>query len=826
MLKKLRQQFSSTESVDKKFTEVTRESTVNPDMELLIAERDELSDSLKVYQKRIQILETEAADLLKSYDILYNENKILRGKLDRSDTADHDSIQNMESYNVIYKDRQYLKEANKALKRKQKQLEDERDDIMRKYNEINTENKLLQQKADLLEQHTSHAKDGKIVDLEKHKQEMEERLLMFLKEREQYIYRLSEVDKERNEIQNKYDFLLVEKKDLQLKCDILEVDRAKLKESIKDLEEKIPDPVKKAKDEQLLLSLQAQVIALQISNKDANAVIEGLKNEIHDLNKLQSRDNLIDRSTSVMSMTEEEKAKQQEELEKKEEMTEELNQSKQRCIVLLKENDNFKLRNIELESINANIELEKQSLYKDIGEKEKIIQELSNKLSLNAGLDDELESLQDQLKDLTAANTVLEKELKQETRISKEKIRELQASLNETQLKLRNAENRSSKLESDRSHFQEEYENLAKSLETQALDIRNLRSRNEQLQNLHEDKNDKYEDIKKKWTEASVELRDLRIELNLTKQELEESKADRKGHIGILNTEMKTVMEDRQGETEQMKKETERLKQEITRLKDFEFKITTMDAEMRRLMNRLRMAERYRKTERIKAGIKEKVEIDEDKEQIKELRRKVREAEREKMILLQEQRQWEITKEKYAEIQLSNKRLIHENKRVRTEMEGTQYRVGTLETKLRSLNLKIEEKTDTKTIQMAKYVDNSQSKSEKVKGVQKKDKATQPVKRLKPISETSELNDFGSKLVNEIQDYLTHRRTARPTQRSKTRRRVERQSTRTALDNSRMRATKPTFPKLQKDSERALTGGSYKELHSKKYKNKGSLELL
>lgn len=97
MLKKLRQQFSSTESVDKKFTEVTRESTVNPDMELLIAERDELSDSLKVYQKRIQVLETEAADLLKSYDILYNENKILRGKLDRSDTADHDSIQNMES---------------------------------------------------------------------------------------------------------------------------------------------------------------------------------------------------------------------------------------------------------------------------------------------------------------------------------------------------------------------------------------------------------------------------------------------------------------------------------------------------------------------------------------------------------------------------------------------------------------------------------------------------------------------------------------------------------------------------------------------------------
>lgn len=835
MLKRLRGKRSSRDDEDKKVTLVKKETVINPEMQLLITERDELLDSQKSYQKRIHILETDAADLLRSYDILYNENKILRGKLDSNETADPDGIHNLESYNVIYKDRQYLKEANKALKRKQKQLEDDYSEILKKYNDVNTENKLLQQKAELLEQHTTRANDDKIIDLEKHKKEMEERFVMFLKEREQYVYRISEMDKERNELQNRYDFLLVEKKDLRLKCEILEVDRAKLKETIKDLEEKVPDPVKKAKDEQLLLSLQAQVIALQISNKDANATIENLKKEIHELMKLTSLDNMVDRSTSVMSMTEEEKAKQNEEQEKQEEILEELKESKQRCKILLKENDGFKMRNIDLESINANLELEKQSLIKDLVEKEKAIKDQSNKLSANAGLDDELESLQDQVKDLTAAKTVLDNELKQEKRIAKEKVRDLDTLLNETKLKLKAAESRSSKLEADRSRLQEEYENLAKSLESQALDIRNLRSRNEQLQNLHEDKNDKYEDLKRKWADASEELRDLKIELNITKQELEQSKLDSKGHIGIINAEMKNVMEDRQGETEHMKQETEKLKKEITQLKHFEHKITTMEAEIRRLMNRLRMAEKYRKIERIKVSGKDKVDVDEDKEQIKELRRKVREVEREKMMLLQEQRQWEITKEKYAEVQLANKRLIQENKRVRMEMDNSQYKVGNLETQLKSLNVKVEDKSEKHAIQLAMYVDRTQSKKDKTKTGNKKDKAKTSIKRLKTIPEKTETEDFGSQLVNEIQDFLTHRRTARLVYKPKTRRRVERQTTRTQLDNARMRATKPTLPKLEKEpalpqfhkeSERPSTGASYKNLHSTKLKNKGNLSLL
>ena len=830
MLKRLIRQRPTAKDEDRTSTVVVKDNTINPEMQMLIAERDDLLESQKVYQKRISVLETDAADLLKSYDILYNENKILRGKLDSPNTADAESIQNLESYNVIFKDRQYLKEANKALKRKVKQLEDDRSDILKQYNDINTENQLLRQKAELLEQHTSRANDDKIIDLERHKKEMDERFLMFLKEREQYIYRIAEMDKERNELQNKYDFLFIEKKDLNLKCEIMEADRAKLKERIADLEGQIPDPEKKAKDEQLLLSLQAQVIALQISNKDANATIERLKIELQELIKqLQSTDHMVDRATSVMSMTDEEKERQREETEKQEQLAEELKESKQRCILLLKENDGFKLRHIDLESINANLELEKKSLIEELKEKGNVIRDLSNKLSVNSGLGDELESLQDQVKDLTAAKTALENELKQEKRLSKDKIRDLEAVLNETKLKLKATESRSSKLESDRNRFQEEYESLAKSVETQALDVRNLRSRNEQLQTLHEDTNDKYEEVKRKYIEASEELRDIKVELNLTKQELEESKSDRKGHMSILDSEMKTVKEDREGETVQMKTETEKLKQEITRLKDFEYKITTMDAEMRRLMNRLRMAERYRKAERVKAGKKDKIDIDEDKEQIKELRRKMREMDKEKMVLLQEKRQWEITKERLAELQLANKRLTQENKRVRNDWEEIQNRAGTLETKLRSMNPKFDDKTETRALQMAKYVDNNQVRQEKEKVAHKRDKAKQPVKRLKPILEKTELDDFGNKLVNEIQDFLTSRRAAAKNgQKPKTRRRVERQTTRTALDNSRMRAKKPTLPELQTaDTKRVLTSSpGYKELHLNKYKHKGSLELL
>ena len=829
MLKRLIRQRSKVKEKERTSTIVMRENTINPEQQILIAERDDLLEAQKVYERRVNMLETEAADLLKSYDILYNENQILRGKLDGPDTTDPKSVQNLESYNVIFKDRQYLKEANKALKRKVKQLDDDYSHIMKQYNDINTENKLLRQKAEILEQHSSRANDDKIMDLEKHKKEMDERFVMFLKEREQYIYKIAEMDKERNELQNKYDFLLIEKKDLNLKCEILESDRTKMRDKITDLEGKIPDPEKKAKDEQLLLSLQAQVIAQQISNKDATATIERLRLELQELNKqLQSRDHLIDRATSVMSVSQEEEEKQKQELEKQEELEEELKESKQRCILLLKENDGFKLRNIDLESINANLELEQKSLLKDLEEKENTIRELSHKLSTNAGLNDELGTLEEKVKDLTASKTALENELKQDRRLSKDRIRDLEAVFNESKLKLKAAENRCIKLESDRDRFQEEYSSLAKSVESHMLEVRNIKSRNEQLQNLHEDKNEKYEEIKKKFLDVSGELRDLKIEHNITKQELEEFKSDRKGHINILDSEMKTIKEDRQGETDQMKKETERLKQEITRLKDFEFKMTTMDAEMRRLMNRLRMAERYRKVERIKAGNKDISDIDEDREQLKELRRKIREMDKEKMGLLQEKRQWEITKERLAELQMANKRLIQENKRVRTDWEDMHNRAGTFETKLRSMNVKLDERKETRPLQVAKYVDTPSNKQEKSKIVQKRDKTKQPVKRLKPIPEKTETDHFGDKLVHEIQDFLTSRKTtARQITKPKMRRRVERQSTRLASDNSRMRATKPTLPKLQPDSERAATNkGSYRDLHLNKSKHKGSLELL
>lgn len=775
-------------------TIVDKPKVINVEYQLLLAERDDLLEAEIGYKRRLDQLEHDAKDMLKSFDILYNENKILRSKLETPDGVGEDSA---ESYTAIYKDRQHLREANKAFKRRIQQLEDDKEDSVKEYNSLYSKHQLVTQKAQLDTEYATKSRDEKITEMERNHQEVTERLKMFLKEREQYEYRIAEMDKEMNELQNKHDFLASDKHELQLRCDVLQADREKLKDKVMDLENKIPDPEQKAKEEQQFLSTQGQLVALQITNKDLSVEIHKLKEEIRVLQKMKKENvEMIDRASSVI-VDEETQEREREELLEKTNVVNELKETKERGIFILKENDKLKSANADFESKVANFELENKRLQEELNSKKTQIEDMSVLVSSGESLNKDYNIMQAKLNDLAALRQALENELIQEKRISKLKIMELDNELDKTKQKLNEEQKLNGKKESMLQKLQYENDTLQKVVDAQALELRNMKAQLEQIQNILEDRNIKYEQMQNSDKESTAELRDARLQLHTVQRELESLKTEKRGHFNHLKEEMESAKAEREEEKEQLRKETVSLKEEVKKLKDYEYKITTMDAEIRRLMNRLRMTEQFRSLSKTRPR-KDNGETDQDRAEIKELKRKKRELEKEKLALLQDRKQWDVLKGKYADLQKTNQRLVSENKRVRGDLDGTSFKVDSLEKRFRTINVKTDDIKEPGKIQRATYVDNSLKQGSKSKP--------------RKANEQQRSNDTDRV---RAKDFNTTKRE---------RRHVERKSTRTALDISKMRAKKPVLPEIKKE-QAIYTEKGYKELHKDKY-NKGTLALL
>lgn len=796
-------------------TIVEKANVINVEYQLLVAERDDLLEAEVGYKRRIEQLEKENADTLKSFDILYNENKILRSKLDTPDGVGANSV---ESYNAVYKDREHMREANRAFKRRIRQLEDDAAEMQKSYNQLYQNHQLVTQKAQLETEFATKARDEKINEMEIEHEEISKRLKMFLKEREQYEYRIAEMDKERNELQNKYDFLAEEKHEFQLRCDVLQADREKLKQTVMDLDEKIPDPEVKAKEEQQFLSLQAQLVALQVSNTDASKEIYKLKEEIRVLTKLKrEKVEMIDRASSAI-IDEEDEENERQKQERYAETEFELEETRKRSIFLLKENDRLKSETVTLESKVANLELKLKELQEELNAKKTEIDDLSVLVKGGQNLNDDYMALQDKVKDLSATRQALENELIQEKKLSKLKIMELNKELEKTKDTLNKSDKEKMKSEGDNNRLQNENDTLQKVTDAQAYELRNMKAQLEQIQNMLEDKSTKYDDMKKTEKENQEELRSSRLQLHIVRRELDDLRMEKAGNFSILKNEMQAARDERQEETEQMRRETARLKEEVKRLKDYEHKITTMDSEIRRLMNRLRMTERYRKLP------KKSAKVEDEKDEVKELRKRQRELEKEKMVLLQEKRQWEILKEKYVDLQKNNRRLVEENKRVRGDLDGSTFKVDTLEKRFKKLNVNIEDNiNDKKSLQHATYIEKPfESRRSRVDSQKKELKAKEINELRKPTLKTIEEESTFKGTVSGSLDISKTREMKHTT--TKDRRKFERKKTRTSEDIAGMRSKKPILPKLDKVGLKF--GRGYKELHKNRYNPPASLELL
>ncbi|KAL4240655.1 hypothetical protein ACF0H5_001446 [Mactra antiquata] len=786
-------------------TLVNNPKVINVDYQLLSAERDDLLEAEIGYKRRIEELEKETADALKSFDILYNENKILRSKLETPDGVIVDSI---ESYNTVFKDREHLREANKAFKRRIRQLEDDAEEAQKSYNKLYQNHQLVTQKAQLETQFATKARDEKITDMEKEHEEMTERLRMFTLEKEQFEYRIAEMDKERNELQNKHDFLAEEKHEFQLRCDVLQADREKLKEKIMNLEDKIPDPEQKSKEEQHLLSLQGQLAALQVSNTDASREIFNLKEQIRALNKQKKEPvDLTNRATSPIVDEDEEDNEKQKEI-RYAEVEKELAESKKNAIRFLSENDELKSLNAELDGKLANSELRIDELNIDLNKMKTEMEDMSVLIQGGKDLNHDYVVLQEQVKDLSAARQALENELIQEKKMSKLKQMDVSNELKIAQDKINEIDKERMKQESDNSKIQNENDALQKVTEAQALELRNMKAQLEQMQIILEDKNAKYEEIKKTDKEAQEELRNSRLQLHIARRELDDLRLEKHGNYGKLEKEIELAKAQREEETEQMRKETIHLREEVKRLKDYEFKITTMDSEIRRLMNRLRVTERYRRMPKKSASHGQQ-----ESEEMTELKKKHKVLERENITLMQERRQWEILRNKYAELQKNNRRLVEENKRVRGDLDGSTFKVDALEKKFKKMNMNVgDEVEEPNKLHKAVYVEKCDKREPQFGSKRrhvhfKEKKASSRPSRLEPLAE-------------EKQHHLRMNDT-----KTREKRRKDKSQSKSSEKVLGMRSKKPVLPNL--DIHHGLKyGKGYGELHKNRYRPGATLALL
>ena len=768
---------------------------IDVEQQLLVSERDDLLEAEAAYKRRVEQLEEESAEMLRSFDILYNENRILRSKLDMPEDADSEKV---ESYNTVYKEREHFREANMAYKRRIKQLEDDAEDNKKGYEELEVKYQLLTQKAQLQTEYATKAKDDRIGELVEEQDELNKKVLMFIKEREQYEERISQMMEKEVELKNKCDFLENNRHEFQIRCEILQSDRETLKEKVTDLETQIPDPEIKAKEEQQYLGLQAQVVTLQVANKDASYEIHKLKEEIRTLHKTQKpKVETLDKASSALEA--EEKLKNAS--EKTAELENDLEERMDIAVKILRENDKLKSDMAIAGSEIANLKLEVKQLQEEAKIKETTIDEMLVQVKGGQSLTTDYEIMQNKFKEYIAEKQVLENELLQEKRISKLKIVELNNEITKTADALRQKENAFSHSQQEAKRLQHENGTQQKVIDAQAIELRNMKAQLEQIQHILDEKSKKYEAMKKSEKEAVDEMKSSRLELHTVKRELEDLKNEKRGNFGILKKEMETAKSQRQEETEKLKKETTHLREEIKRLKESETKISIMETEINRLLLRLKRSEKFRKIPtKISSSTKTEGTVTVDREELFNLRKRQRELEKEKLALLQEKKQWEVLKEKYLELQLSTKRLSSENKRVRSNLDGSESKVELLEKRFKQLNAHTESVSKQDNAQVATYVDKDALVGKKHALVKKIPQITSKQQNMLPYQSPDNKQEAKSRKLKSILKW------------------GKKSEKKVSPANPRTKHKMAVLPEVHANNVGLQYGKGYKDLHKIRYK--------
>ena len=211
--------------------------------EQLKAERDAIANAEAVYKRRIENLEVEAKSLLKSYQDMYAENKVLRSKIEHGPDANR--------IRQFRAEITRLENKNSALATKCAMLQGELHNV-KKQDESLEQDKKRQDESFQIERNL-HL--DKAAGLEKEKQELEKKLEAMEKEKDEYEARLKNYMNEATGLTDRY-------KDVKR-------EKLKLETKFKKQKELVDEEVLEAKTNNRLLTKEVALLKMKLSKQES-----------------------------------------------------------------------------------------------------------------------------------------------------------------------------------------------------------------------------------------------------------------------------------------------------------------------------------------------------------------------------------------------------------------------------------------------------------------------------------------------------------------------------------------------------------------------------
>ena len=529
--------------------------------EVLLAERDALLETDHRYRKRIQELEEENIQMLTDYDSLYKENQTLRQKLDRGGDETH-----VESYQRLYSDRQILREAETAYKKRIAQLELQTKEMLTNFESLNAENRLLRDKSRKLEDKLN-AVDR--LDDVKRMNELEKKVKQLEKQIRLMGYEKEGIMKEKNEIENQMLKLQEDVSDLNKRNITLEREneafrrgfialgqnednRWKDDSSMRRKNKREEEEQQQMKDELREFRTKVEVLRNEKIETDKKNVSLTTKIAILEKDKTESERRLLEvlreQSKRTPSAVKRRQAEANELANKKlddltqmnETLTKENIEMKTKHVMIEKENNDLKAKLIEAASI-------KRETSSAVKRKQQTEQEKEDLRKMIEVMKDTTNKYETRVQSLQNTITNLETELKAEKKANKskanEKAEQLDEKVKELQLQLIEVNTENKRITDEENRLKVEYRQLKDNMEGQLKRIERERDELEKEKLSLEEKATVADSANlEKISQLKDELNATQVELNILKPKYEqlENEADK---LKLENAQMLQTIE-------------------------------------------------------------------------------------------------------------------------------------------------------------------------------------------------------------------------------------------------------------------------------------------
>lgn len=512
--------------------------------EVLLAERDALLETDHAYRKRLKELEEENMQILTDYDSIYKENQMLREKLERGDET------HIESYQRIYADRQILREAETAYKKRIAQLELQAKEMLTSFESLHSENRLLRDKSRKLEDKLNAV--DRLDDVKK-MNELEKKVKQLEKQIRLIGYEKEGIQKEKDEIENQMLKLQEDVADLNKRNITLERENEAFRRGFMALGQNEDNKWKEdAGSRRKTKRDEEEERQLREENREFRTKVEVLRNEKIEIDKknvaLTTKIGVLERDRAeferkLLEFLREQNKRTPSAVKRRQEEAAELAKNKIeemtiRIEDLTKENVEIKTKHSITEKENkelkeklteaANIKRESSSSIKRKVQAERDIEDLKKMISVMSETADKYES---KIKLMQETINDLEEQLKAEKKAQKakatEKVEQLDGKVKELQLQLIevNAENKrildeDTRLKEENRVLKDEFENKINKLEKDrnALEEKNL--------SLSEKAHVADSENIQKINELKDELNAVQVELNVLKPKYESQSAE------------------------------------------------------------------------------------------------------------------------------------------------------------------------------------------------------------------------------------------------------------------------------------------------------------